>query len=80
MIPALLMMRIGRKRRVWLPLPVFLIWPFWLLGWLAWLVTTLFHRATATKIALIQIVFWHMRGLSFDVDDKSGTKIHFKFI
>ncbi len=80
MIPALLMMRIGRDTRVWLPLPFFLIWPFWLIGWLAWLVTTLFNRAAAMKIALFQIIFWHLRGLTVDVEENDGTRIHFRFI
>ncbi len=80
MIPALLMIGLGRDRRFWLPLPFFLIWPFWLIGWLAWLTVGLFHRATATKIALFQSLLWHLSGLRVDIDDKDGSGIRLRFI
>ena len=43
MPPALLLMRVGRIRWLIVPLPVFLLWPLLLLGWLgfglAWAIT-----------------------------------------
>jgi hypothetical protein len=80
MIPSLLMMRFGRVRRLWLPLPFFLIWPFWVLAWLIWLIITLFNRAAALKIAVIQMMLWKLRGLTVDVNAQDGTQIYFRFI
>jgi hypothetical protein len=80
MIPSLLMIGFGRSRRVWLPLPFFLIWPFWLIGWLAWMIIGLVHRVTAAKIALFQILLWHLSGLRVDIEDKDESQIHIRFI
>jgi len=80
MIPALLLMRVGRERRVWLPLPFFLVWPFWLLGWLAWIFTWAFDREASGKIAVLQGVFWHLSGLIVEVESGDQTPIHFRFI
>jgi hypothetical protein len=67
-------------RRLWLPLPFFLIWPFWVLAWLIWLIITLFNRAAALKIAVIQMMLWKLRGLTVDVNAQDGTQIYFRFI
>lgn len=80
MIPALLMMSFGRHRRFWLPLPFFLAWPFWLMGWLIWSITTLFNRAAASKIAVVQMMLWNLRGLTVDVDTEDGNQIYIRFI
>jgi hypothetical protein len=43
MPPALVLVRFGRRRRIPIPLPVFLLWPLLVIAWLglglAWLVT-----------------------------------------
>jgi len=47
MIPWLALVGIGRRRRFVLPVPVFLLWPFLALGWVALSVAALFaprHR------------------------------------
>jgi len=80
MIPTLLLFGIGQRRRFWIPLPLFLLWPFWLLGWLAWLPAWLIraHWEPALRVGLMTIA--QLGGLRVDVDAADGTRIHLRFV
>lgn len=80
MIPTLLMMRIGRRRGAWIPLPAFLLWPFWLLGWLVWLFAWLLGAKWEAGLRMGLTLMAHMRGLKMDVNEPEGTRVHLRFI
>ena len=50
------------------------------MGWLIWSITTLFNRAAASKIAVVQMMLWNLRGLTVDVDTEDGNQIYIRFI
>ena len=80
MIPTLLMMRIGRRRGIWIPLPAFLLWPFWLLGWLVWLFAWLLGANWRGGLRMGLVLMASMRDLKIDVNESEGTQVHFRLI
>lgn len=80
MLPTLLLVGAGSRHRIWIPLPVLLLWPFWLLGWAVWAAAWLIRleRADALRAALILLA--QVSGLRVDVDSKDGTRIHLRFV
>jgi len=80
MIPTLLMMRVGKRRGVWIPLPAFLLWPFWLLGWFVWGLGWLFGARWRNPLRVGLVLMAHLRGLKVDVKESEGTRIHFRLI
>lgn len=71
MLPAILLFGVGRHRRVWIPLPVFLLWPFWLLGWVVWLVFKGLRVPYENSLKMALVMCAQLSGLKFDVE--SGT-------
>jgi len=80
MLPAVLLVGAGSRRRIWIPMPVILLWPFWLVGWAVWAPARLLRleRADALRAALILLA--QLSGLRVDVDTADGTRIHFRFV
>jgi len=83
MPPALLLVRVGRARRLTLPLPLFLLWPLVLLAWVvlgpAWLVTA--GRRPALLAAGITALraFNELRGTRVDIRGRDAS-IYLQFI
>jgi hypothetical protein len=83
MPPALVLMRVGRARRLTLPLPFFLLWPLVLLAWvglgLAWLVTA--WRRPAPLVAGITALraINELRGTRIDIRSRDAS-VHLQFI
>ena len=84
MPPALLLVELGT--RWWIPLPLFLLWPFVAFAWLA-LTVSLFiaapggkpgRRITAAKKALS--AFWLLSGTTIEVQSKGSTPIGFRVV
>ena len=80
MLPALLVMGIGKRRRVWIPLPAFLLWPFWLLGWLVWIVFRIFQFPWANTLYQALLLGTHLSGIRVEVDTANGERIHIRTI
>lgn len=80
MLPALLLVGVGRRRRFWIPLPAFLLWPLWLLGWVVWFVFEVFRLPWAEPLALALMIGNHMSGVKVDVDTADGNHIHIRMI
>ena len=81
MPPALLLLRFGRMRRFYLPLPLFLLWPLLLLPWvlLGWLwmmgVRTRLLQGALTAMALV----FELRGTTLDYRGNDAA-IYLKFV
>jgi hypothetical protein len=80
MLPSVLLVGVGPKRRIWIPLPVILLWPLWMLGWVVWAPARLLHpeRARALRAGLILLA--QLSGLELDVDTADGTRIRLRFV
>lgn len=76
MLPALILVGIGENRRVWIPLPAVLLWPFWLLGWVAWLVFWFFKISWEGPLRLGLVLAAHMSGVRVDIESTEGERIH----
>jgi hypothetical protein len=80
MIPTLLLIGAGKHRRIWLPLPMFLLWPFWLLGWLVWLPLWVIRLRAEVGIRAALLTLGRLSGTLVDVEARDGTRIYFRFI
>lgn len=83
MPPALLLLAVGRTRRILLPLPFFLLWPLLLLAWvglgLGWLVTA--GRRPAPLLAGVAALraLNELRGTRVDIRSHDAS-IYLQFI
>ncbi len=81
--PALLIIGFGEQRRVRLPLPVFLLWPLILLGWICVAVAWPFTRGPGrAKVGgmLVALRCAHaLRGLRIDIQGED-TNIYLSLI
>jgi hypothetical protein len=86
MVPSLLILRIGPGRGIPLPLPLFLLWPFFALAALlvgaAYLTVWLFGGETRAfaKAHLAGRMLLNLRGLKIDVRSHDGTRVYFRII
>lgn len=80
MLPALLLVGVGKRRRFWIPLPAFLLWPFWLLGWVVWFV----FKATGIRwegsLRELLILVARLSGMRVDVESVDGSNVHLRII
>jgi hypothetical protein len=76
MLPMLLLLGIGKRRRFWLPLPVILLWPLWLLGWIVWLPLWLLGISWGRVLRQALVLPTHFSGLRMDIDTTNGQNIH----
>ena len=84
MPPSLLVLGFGEERRVRLPLPLFLLWPFLLVAWLglglAWLVTSGRPRPGGLMAGLTALrVFSELHGTKIDIRGQDAS-IYMQFI
>ena len=80
MLPTLLLVGAGSRRRVWIPLPLILLWPFWLLGWVVWVPVRLLRVEQERALRMGLILLAQLSGLRLDVDTTDGTRIHLRFV
>ena len=82
MLPTVLWVGVDSRRRIWIPVPVFLLWPFWLLSWVVWLrlPARLLIPQWAHALRTGLILLAQLSGLVLDVDTQHGTRIHLRFV
>jgi hypothetical protein len=81
MLPVLMLIGVGRDRWIWIPLPVFLLWPFWLLGWIVWLLMKAAGAPQAKMLRMALILGAQLSGTIVEVDSKKDdTTIHLRMI
>ena len=80
MLPAVVLVGVGRRRRIWLPAPVILLWPLWLAGWLVWAPARLVRPDSAHALRGVLILLAQLSGLRLEVDTTDGTRIHLRFV
>jgi hypothetical protein len=81
MLPVLMLIGVGRKRWIWLPLPFFLLWPFWLLGWIVWLFMKAARAPQEKTLRLALALGAQLSGTIVEVDSKKDdTTIHLRMI
>jgi hypothetical protein len=78
MPPALLLLRFGRRHRLLLPLPLFLLWPLLLLGWLglglAWLAMPVHRRPEAVVAGVAALrMLGELRGTRVDFQGRDAS-------
>jgi hypothetical protein len=75
MWPWLLIVGIGRRRRFPLPFPMFLFWPFVLVGWLIYAIGLPFTRGGWTGLRAVLTLFPGLRGLRVDARPHAGPGV-----
>jgi hypothetical protein len=80
MLPVLLLVGIGGRHPLWIPLPTILLWPLWLLGWTLWLVMWMFRASWQRPLRAALVAGAHLSGLRVDVDSPGGDHIRFRMI
>jgi hypothetical protein len=80
MLPALLLVGFGARRRLWLPLPVVLLWPLWFAGWVAWLVLAAVGVSWERPLRLALTVGAHLAGTRVDIQSAKGERIYLRMI
>jgi hypothetical protein len=80
MLPALVILGIGRRRRLWIPLPAFLLWPFWVLGWLVWVVFKLMRLRWEKPLWTVLLMGAQLSGFRLDLQTKDARHIHVRMI
>ena len=80
MLPALLLVGVGRARRFWIPIPVILLWPLWLTGWLMWALLKLAGMPWEKPLRLALVAGLHLSGVNVDIDSADGDHIHLRMV
>lgn len=86
MLPSLLLISIGSRCRIPIPVPIFLLWPlivlFALPIGLVWLVlpARIWQGSLFAKGALFLRLLWNLHGLKVDVTSNDGTKVYISVI
>ena len=80
MLPSILLLGIGSRRHIWIPLPIFLLWPFWLLGWPIWFLLWFLRISWRKPVRVALMLALGLSGLLIDVDTKDGDHIYIRMI
>jgi hypothetical protein len=76
MLPGLVLIGFGRRRRLWPPLPTILLWPLWLAGWLVWLLLAAVDASWHRPLRQALTLGYHLSGLRVDVTPADGERIY----
>ena len=80
MLPALMIISFGTRRRLWIPLPTILLWPLWLIGWAVWLVLAGLRVPWQKPLRMALVLGAHLSGLRVDVSSVDGQSIYLRMI
>jgi len=76
MLPALVMVGFGHRRRFWIPIPAFLLWPFWVLGWAVWAIFIIFRFQWEKPLRTALVAGMHLSGLRVDIGSSDGGRLN----
>jgi hypothetical protein len=72
---------IGKARRLWVPMPLILLWPLWLLGCFVWLIMRAIGLPHEKTFKLALVMATQLSGLRIDVDsDNDDSKFHLRMV
>lgn len=80
MLPTLVLVEFGKGRHLWLPLPAFLLWPFWPLAWLLWALSRLLRLPQASRLQLFLKGSARLSGLRLEIETRDGLRILVRLI
>jgi hypothetical protein len=81
MLPVWMLIGVGQDRRIWIPLPFFLLWPFWLLGWILWLFMKAARAPQEKVLRLVLMLGTQMSGTIIEIDSKNDdSHIHIRMM
>lgn len=80
MLPAFTLVGVGTRRRLWIPLPVLLLWPLWPVGWLAWLALWALRNDKRERWRLFLNGAAHLSGLRLHLETRSGQRIEVRVV
>jgi len=80
MLPGVALVGLGRRRNLWIPLPIVLLWPFWLLGWLVWVSMKGLQIPGHRQLWLVLSLAGRLSGLRLEVKSRNGRHIQFRLI
>ena len=80
MLPALIIIGFGARRRLWLPLPTILLWPLWLIGWAVWFVLAVLRVPWQKPVRMALVLGAHLSGLRVDASSADGQRIFVRMI
>ncbi len=86
MIPSLLIAGVGRRRRVPIPLPLFLLWPFVILAFvIVWVLRLFAPRGSGSEWTLSLALYglcllFHLSGIVIDVRSQDGSGVLLRLI
>ena len=80
MLPGLALIRIGRRRSVWIPLPIVLLWPLWLLAWPVWALMWALRIPGHRHLWLLLVLSGRFSGVRLELSSRDGRHILFRLI
>jgi hypothetical protein len=78
--PCFVLVGVGAKRLIWIPVPLILLWPFWLFGWAVWAFAWMLRVEREHDLRMGLTLLAQLTGLRMDVDTTDGTHIHLRFV
>lgn len=76
MLPALILVRTGRGRRLWIPLPTILLWPIWVLAWVVWAFSLALRLTWEKPLRMVLLLCLHLSGIRIDIQSNDGPHFH----
>jgi len=70
----------GNPNRVWIPVPLVLLWPFWILAWVVWLPVAIAGARWARPLRMTLIMMTQLSGVRIDIDSASGDHVHLRMV
>ena len=80
MLPGLVIIDVAGERRIWIPLPVFLLWPLWGLGWLLWLLMRLIRIPGRRRLWLFLALSGRLSGARLGIRSAAGPHVRVRMI
>ena len=74
MPPAVALLGVG-PGPLWVPIPLILLWPFFLLALAIGGLVEAIARGTLRGTRALGLAFWHLHGLKVDVRSATGTRV-----
>ena len=76
MLPGLVLIGLGSRHRVWIPIPLILFWPFWLVGWVLWVLVAALGASWHRPLREALVMGYHLSGFKMDIKSADGQGIY----